>query len=199
MSQRCEGLAIDKHPDIFSVFRISLICPTGTLAKTLSTPRAKNILLFRSNHQVYGRLVPLRSRGVRVVTNVERNAVDAGRADRRAARRRTAKSCGPGAPMSGVTLATMLTHCADNGGKRNGSPGRARISRKPLRREGRLSPPVPVVFALAQIPSAREPRVQRPPGLPCALRFTGGTTTRQTRAKRAARMQQCVVCLSRPD
>ena len=50
-----------------------------------------------------------------------------------------------------------------------GSPGRARISRKPLRREGRLSPPVPVVHALAQISFAREPRVQRPPGLPCAL------------------------------
>jgi len=28
-------------------------------------------------------------------------------------------------------------HCADYGGKRQGSPGRARISRKPLRREGR--------------------------------------------------------------
>src|ERR1700752_4979983 len=38
-----------------------------------------------------------------------------------------------------------------------------------LRREGRLLPPVPVVFALAQIFFAREPRVQRPPGLPCAL------------------------------
>jgi hypothetical protein len=30
---------------------------------------------------------------------------------------------------------------------------------------------VPVVFALAQIFSARGPRVQRPPGLPCALGF----------------------------
>src|SRR5215469_15542401 len=43
------------------------------------------------------------------------------------------------------------------------------VSRKPLRREGRLSPPVPVVHALAQISFARGPRVQRPPGLPCAL------------------------------
>ena len=40
-----------------------------------------------------------------------------------------------------------------------GSPGRTRISRKPPRREGRLSPPVPVVFALAQLILAREPRV----------------------------------------
>ena len=50
-----------------------------------------------------------------------------------------------------------------------GSPRRAPISRKPLRREGRLSPPVPVVHALAQFLFARGPRVQRPPGLPCAL------------------------------
>jgi hypothetical protein len=33
------------------------------------------------------------------------------------------------------------------------------MSRKPLRREGRLLPPVPVVFALAQSIFAREPRV----------------------------------------
>ena len=41
----------------------------------------------------------------------------------------------------------------------NGSPGRSRISRNPPCREGRLSPPVPVVHALAQIFFAREPRV----------------------------------------
>jgi hypothetical protein len=71
---------------------------------------------------------------------------------------RTAKSCGPGAPRSGAKLATMLAHCADDGGKRDGSPGRARISRKPLRREGRLSPPVPVVHALrANLFCARAP------------------------------------------
>jgi hypothetical protein len=50
-----------------------------------------------------------------------------------------------------------------------GSPRRAPISRKPLRGEGRLSPPVPVVNALAQISFARGPRVQRPPGLPRTL------------------------------
>src|SRR6516225_7967984 len=32
--------------------------------------------------------------------------------------------------MSGAKLATMLAHRADDGGKRNGSPRRARISRK---------------------------------------------------------------------
>src|ERR1700757_2257997 len=47
------------------------------------------------------------------------------------------------------------------------------IRGKPLRREGQLSPPVPVVFALSRNFLARGPRVQRPPGLPCALRFSG--------------------------
>ena len=50
-------------------------------------------------------------------------------------------------------------HCADNGGNRQGSPRRSRISRKPLRREGRLSPPVPVESRVAQIILARAPRV----------------------------------------
>ena len=50
---------------------------------------------------------------------------------------RTAKSCGPGAPRSGAKFAMMLAHHAGDGGKRDGSPRRARISRKPSRREGR--------------------------------------------------------------
>ena len=44
---------------------------------------------------------------------------------------------------SGAKLPTMLAHRGDDGGKRKGSPGRAPISCKPSRREGRLSPPVP--------------------------------------------------------
>jgi hypothetical protein len=50
---------------------------------------------------------------------------------------RTAKSCGPGAPMSGAQVRDDASHHAGNGGKRNGSPRRARISRNPSRREGR--------------------------------------------------------------
>ena len=41
-------------------------------------------------------------RGVRVVTNVVRNAVDAKALTDERQPSRTAKSCGPGAPMSGV-------------------------------------------------------------------------------------------------
>jgi len=69
------------------------------------------------------------------------------------------------AKPKGIARATVTTR---------GSPGRSRISRKPLRREGRLSPPVPVVFALSRNSLARGPRVQRPPGSPCSLRFCGG-------------------------
>jgi hypothetical protein len=97
---------------------------------------------------------------IAIVTNVVRNAVDGdGPSD---ARRnpRTAKSCGPGAPTLAPSLAfAPKAHAGRRWQTSIGSPRRARISRKPLRREGRLIPPVPVVFALAQIPFAREPRV----------------------------------------
>ena len=70
------------------------------------------------------------NRGVRVVTNVERNAVDVEALTGERRLSRTEKSCGPGAPMSGAKFATMLSHRAGDGGKWNGSPRRSRISRK---------------------------------------------------------------------
>jgi hypothetical protein len=91
----------------------------------------------------------------------------------RAAHSRTAKSCGPGAPMQALSLREAESFAKATVANA-GSPGRARISRKPLRREGRLSPPVPVVIALAQIFFARRPRVHaatRPSLRP--LRFGG--------------------------
>ena len=48
-----------------------------------------------------------------------------------------AKSCGPGAPMQALKLATMPGASWPATVANAGSPGRARISRKPLRREGR--------------------------------------------------------------
>jgi hypothetical protein len=55
---------------------ILLICPPGAAAKTLSSRRTKNIPLFRNANQLYGPQRSAPTRGVRVVTNVERNAVD---------------------------------------------------------------------------------------------------------------------------
>jgi len=45
-------------------------------ADRLVQPSTKNIPLFRNKNQAYGLRVPHLTRGVRVVTNVERNAVD---------------------------------------------------------------------------------------------------------------------------
>jgi hypothetical protein len=46
----------------------------------------------------------LDKRGVRVVTNAGRDAMDAAVSTRRATLRRTAKSCGPGAPTLALSL-----------------------------------------------------------------------------------------------
>ena len=79
-----------------------------------------------------------------IVTNVGRDAVDVGCADRRAAQTRTAKSCGPGAPMQAPSWRKMMRRRRWQQAVHRGEHG---ISRKPLRREGWLSPPVPVVHA----------------------------------------------------
>jgi hypothetical protein len=55
---------------------------------------------------------------------------------RRAASTRTAKSCGPGAPMQALSWRRCF-RIAPITVANAGSPGRARISRKPLRGEGR--------------------------------------------------------------
>jgi len=61
-----------------------------------------------------------------------------------------------GLALKQATMRKRIAAC--DGGKRQGSPRRSRISRKPLRREGRLSPPVPVVFArLRKFLCARAP------------------------------------------
>src|ERR1700745_150633 len=66
------------------------------------------------------------TRGVRVVTNVGRNAVDVEALTDERRLSRTVKSCGPGAPKSGAKSALMLAHHAGEGGKRDGSPRRSR-------------------------------------------------------------------------
>jgi hypothetical protein len=97
------------------------------------------------------------ARGVRVVTNVERNAVDALALTDEQRWVRTAKSCGPGTPRQVPNWRQCVPHCADDGGKRwfTGEHG---VSRKPLRREGRsVSACTCGSRALAQIPFARGP------------------------------------------
>jgi hypothetical protein len=72
--------------------------------------------------------------------------VDADGDARRARLKRTAKSCGPGAP----TLALRSrVYPANDGGKRARSPGRSRISRKTIAQGRPDDPPVPVVLPRA--------------------------------------------------
>jgi hypothetical protein len=104
--------------------------------------------------------------------------------DRR--RSRTVKSCGPDAPMAGVKLlrsSRFLRATVTNKlWSRRGEHG---ISRKPLRREGRSVSAEPVcscAFSLSAL--HMRPRVQRAPGLPCALSFFGGERICKTRAQR---------------
>jgi hypothetical protein len=67
-----------------------LICPPGRRFPKPRQAVAKNVLLFRMRNRLYGLLVPIR--GVR---RHERGAECGGHATHS----RTAKSCGPGAPM----------------------------------------------------------------------------------------------------
>ena len=104
-------------------------------------------------------------------------------------RLRTAKSCGPDAPMAGVKLlrsSRFLGATVTNKlWSRRGEHG---ISRKPLRREGRTASAEPVCSCafLLHMHWHMRPRVQRAPGLPCALCFWGERICK-TRAQRAAR------------
>jgi len=70
---------------------------------------------------------------------------------------------------------------------RAGSPRRVRISRKPLRREGRLSPPVPVVLALAQLFFAQGPGCSGHPAFPAPSDFREGDGRCKARANSVAR------------
>src|SRR6202035_1242171 len=83
------------------------------------------------------RPVPLEGRFA-IVTSAGRDAVDADGALRRGRRMRTAKSCGPDASVVGVKSAEE--NSADDGVKQARSPGRVRISRKPLCGECRVKP-----------------------------------------------------------
>ena len=87
----------------------------------------------------------------------------------RTARMRTAKSCGPDAPT--LASSSRKETFADDSGKKPRSLGRARRKPlKPLRREGRTASAEPVCScAFLYLTLHARPRVQRAPGLPCAL------------------------------
>ncbi len=86
-----------------------------------------------------------------------------------------------------------------NGDNQRRSPGRARISRKPLRGESRAVSAVPVVFARALFAlgmpvcsGARDLRAQSAPGFPCALSSEGDNELAKLRRNRAVRVRPAV-------
>ncbi|MEA3151121.1 MAG: hypothetical protein QOD56_2060 [Gammaproteobacteria bacterium] len=98
----------------------------------------------RPNHlHIRRRPAPLRG-ALRNVTNVGRDAVDAGGALDGRCLLRTAKSCGPDAPTLASSRRDVIF--AGEGGKKARSPGRARNKPlKPLRGECRVIPVPPAV------------------------------------------------------
>ena len=118
-----------------------LICPTSAVREFLSTLARKNNSVFQKRNLVYGWHIPLRlQRGVsRSSRDVRRGCGGRGGIIRRTMPTRTAKPCGPGAPTQVPSWRQCFSHCADDGDKKARSHrGDHGVSRKPLRREGRL-------------------------------------------------------------
>src|SRR5579871_578658 len=77
-----------------------------------------------------------------------------------------------------------------DGGNRQGSPRRSRISRKAIAQGGPVVTACTCGFRARAISILREsPGCMRPPGLPCALRLREGYDRSKARAKSAARMR----------
>jgi hypothetical protein len=106
---------------------------------------------------------------------------------------RTAKSCGPGAPMQALSSQRRLARLAGDGGNQAWSPRRPRISRKAIAQGRPVVRLVPVVTAACFF-VAGGPWVRPAPGLPCALSLIEGgriaklgrETRREIAASRAA-------------
>ena len=117
-----------------------LICPTSARCEFLSTPVWKNNSVFQNAKALYGLRHPVSMRGaLRVVTKREAGCGGRGGIIRRTMPMRTAKPCGPGAPTQVPSWRQCFSHCADDGDKKARSHrGDHGVSRKPLRREGRI-------------------------------------------------------------
>ena len=133
---------------------IEVICPAGGLRKFLSTPSAKNISLRRLLKSAL--LIPpsrLEQRGAsRSSRTLVRDAMDAAATqdERRCGGRRSRVVL---MPRRWHQVGDDASHHAGDGGKKARSPGRARRKPlKPLRREGRMIPPTPVVLPVCFLP-----------------------------------------------
>jgi hypothetical protein len=151
---------------------LQLICPSCRFPEFPSSPSAKNIPLVPSGKSVApvcasrpheGRFAIVTKRG----WGCDGREWHAGRAWPT----RTAKSRGPDLPTLGSSSAGVDPQ--GDGGYQARTPGRTRISRKPLRRECRL-----IRLNLWSLPPAflfaGGPWVRSSPGIPCTLCFREG-------------------------
>ena len=79
--------------------------PESLICLARQAPKTKIFLFFRNANHCNNLSVPPDKRGARDVTNVRWDAVDVKLAKDDRRRSRTAKSCGPDAPMAGVKFA----------------------------------------------------------------------------------------------
>ncbi len=101
--------------------------------------------------------------------------------------KRTVKSCGPDAPVAGVSSQVAKSVFAKTVTSKPGLAGEStKQTVKPSRRESRIAPVTPVVLPPVLF-VARDPWVQSAPGFPCALCSQSGETKGKTRTQSAPR------------
>ena len=174
-----------------------------------SAPLAKIFLFFEMQISLCDLPSRHRKRTLAIVTNVGAGSGGRGRAGaqegsqggfyrpvsdrgarRRTALKRTAKTCGPDASAVGVKsrggfaspTGRTKTYSRGDGVKQARSPGRARISRKAIAQgmPDCLRCTCMLVCAFFCASMHTRPRVQRAPGLPCALFIWGRRTKLKT-------------------
>ena len=176
----------------FSRMRSSSFIRRANQSKSCQAPLAKIFLLHISVNQNY-KLAPSHPRGgaLAIVTkrwDGMRWTLGVRRVSRRTKRcARTAKSCGPGAAMLAPSLAEQVP--ADDGDNKPAHRGEHDISRKAIAQGMSECSPLTCMLVCAFLCALwhTRPRVQRAPGIPCALCSQEGQRIWKTRAKRAAR------------
>jgi hypothetical protein len=161
---------------------------------TCPVPSQKIFRFAADPNQIHNSRHPVPTEGrFAIVTDVGRDAVDAGGAADESANLRTAKSCGPDAPTLAFKSAGFS---ADDGDNKARSPGRARRKPlKPLRGECRVISGVTVVTNARAFYTTRA--AAGAPGARHSLRplMSEGETARTTRAQSVARSRECECCL----
>ena len=161
----------------------SVICCPAPCAKIFPLPRSSKSPSYPPpSRPTEGRLA--------IVTDAGRDAMDADGAEDEGAVTRTAKSCGPDAPM----LASSLRTSASDGGKKAGRRGERGISRKTIARgmPDDFRRDLTNACACYHYLCTRGYRAHRTPGIPCALCFRG---TRFMHNPGASRREIADACL----